>query len=249
MGGARFFPPPEPGVQADGSKRYEGVTYAAVSEHGRCCLTSGCPRRRARLRWWCGFTAAPGCSVIGTSRRPCGRISSCDELIAAVSRRRHHRLSPCFGGISAQLRGTAKPCSARRMPTRPGSTRAGLEFGVSRRGGHLAALVAVTGQRPDLEGTVGVVGPSSAVDAAVDWYGVADLTAQSQHSASSGPARTYQPSCSCPRGPTRRWTRPRRASGRQPNQLCDPEAPPFLLIHGAADAVVPYRQSELLELP
>src|SRR5215203_4918362 len=30
-GPTRFFPPPEPGVQADGSKRYEGVTYAAVS--------------------------------------------------------------------------------------------------------------------------------------------------------------------------------------------------------------------------
>ena len=29
-GPTRFLPPPEPRVETDGSKRYEGVTYAAV---------------------------------------------------------------------------------------------------------------------------------------------------------------------------------------------------------------------------
>ena len=43
-------------------------------------------------------------------------------------------------------------------------------------GGHLAALVGLTAHRPDLEGDLGVVGPSSAVDVVVDWYGVSDLT-------------------------------------------------------------------------
>ena len=42
-------------------------------------------------------------------------------------------------------------------------------------GGHIAALVGLTAHRPDLEGTHGVVGPSSAVDVVVDWYGPADL--------------------------------------------------------------------------
>src|SRR5438309_10891397 len=43
-------------------------------------------------------------------------------------------------------------------------------------GGHIAALVGLTGQRDELEGTHGVVGPSSAVDVVVDWYGLSDLT-------------------------------------------------------------------------
>ena len=43
-------------------------------------------------------------------------------------------------------------------------------------GGHLAALVGLTAHRSDLEGTHGVVGPSSAVDVVVDWYGPADFT-------------------------------------------------------------------------
>jgi hypothetical protein len=42
-------------------------------------------------------------------------------------------------------------------------------------GGHLAALVGLTALRDDLEGNLGVVGPSSAVDAVVDWYGPANM--------------------------------------------------------------------------
>ncbi|HEY6686825.1 MAG TPA: alpha/beta hydrolase, partial [Propionibacteriaceae bacterium] len=38
-------------------------------------------------------------------------------------------------------------------------------------GGHLAALVGLTGEHAELEGAIGVLRQSSAVDVVVDWYG------------------------------------------------------------------------------
>ena len=42
-------------------------------------------------------------------------------------------------------------------------------------GGHLAAMVALTGDQPEWEGQIGVAGQSSAVQAAINWYGATDL--------------------------------------------------------------------------
>ena len=42
-------------------------------------------------------------------------------------------------------------------------------------GGHLAALLAVTGNVTELEGDVGVTGVSSSIQACVDWYGPTHL--------------------------------------------------------------------------
>jgi acetyl esterase/lipase len=115
-------------------------------------------------------------------------------------------------------------------------------------GGHLAALVGLTGQRPDLEGRVGVVGPSSAVDAVVDWYGVADIAAQSEHSATRAVGADMPAELLVP--PEDQLVGGQDAEARaaaSPISYVTPEAPPFLLVHGAADAVVPYSQSELLE--
>ena len=95
---------------------------------------------------------------------------------------------------------------------------------------------------------MGVVGPSSAVDAAVDWYGVADITAQSQHSACRAAGADLPPELLVP--PEDQLVGGQDEAARaaaSPVSYVTPEAPPFLLIHGAADAVVPYRQSELLE--
>ena len=56
-------------------------------------------------------------------------------------------------------------------------------------GGHIAALVGLTAHRADLEGTHGVVGPSSAVDVVVDWYGPADLTTMPRMDAAAADRR------------------------------------------------------------
>jgi acetyl esterase/lipase len=114
-------------------------------------------------------------------------------------------------------------------------------------GGHIAALVGLTAHRADLEGTHGVVGPSSAVDAVVDWYGPADLATM--------PRKTLPPEIAAKLPPellvapedqlTRGLEGPALADA-SPVTHVTPDAPPFLLVHGTTDWLVPYAQSEQL---
>jgi acetyl esterase/lipase len=114
-------------------------------------------------------------------------------------------------------------------------------------GGHLAALVGLTAQHPELEGAIGVLGQSSAVNVVVDWYGVADLALQPQRD------QTLEAPAKLPPGMR---TRPEEqlVGGQDEHALATaspityvaPGAPPFLLIHGTADTLVWYAQSEVL---
>jgi acetyl esterase/lipase len=114
-------------------------------------------------------------------------------------------------------------------------------------GGHIAALLGLTAHRPDLEGTHGVVGPSSAVDVVVDWYGPADLSTMPRATLPPPVAAKLPPELRVP--PEDQLT-----SGLEGPALDDaspithvtPDAPPFLLVHGTADWLVPYAQSEQL---
>lgn len=104
-------------------------------------------------------------------------------------------------------------------------------------GGHLAAMLGLAG--PDLEGDVGVTGPSSAVCAVVAWYGPSDVA--------TVPAD--------PTDPTTREaqllgappaTVPALAAQASPLTHVTPATPPFLLLHGDADRLVPHAQSVAL---
>ncbi len=104
-------------------------------------------------------------------------------------------------------------------------------------GGHLAALLGLTG--PELDGEVGVTGAPSTVCAVVAWYPPTHLA--------SVPAD--------PADPTTREALllgaapadvPELAAQASPVTHAGPAAPPFLLLHGDADRLVPPRQSELL---
>jgi acetyl esterase/lipase len=114
-------------------------------------------------------------------------------------------------------------------------------------GGHLAALVGLTAHRADLEGTHGVVRPSSAVDVVVDWYGPSDFTSMPRMTPPPHIAATLEPAMLIP--PEDQLTR-----GLEGTALADvspvthvtPDAPPFLLVHGTTDWLVPYSQSEQL---
>jgi BD-FAE len=85
----------------------------------------------------------------------------------------------------------AEPRRPGRVTTAASTTEwpGGLFIGVwgESAGGHLAALIALTAHRPELEGTLGVLDESSAVDAVVDWYGVADLTSTPQPDSAAQP--------------------------------------------------------------
>jgi acetyl esterase/lipase len=97
-------------------------------------------------------------------------------------------------------------------------------------GGHLASLLALTG--PQAEAEAGLVG-------AVIWYGPSDLTR---------PRGPYSPDAdgtpdamllgAVPA------TVPERARAASPLAHAHPAAPPFLLVHGAADSMVPCSHSE-----
>jgi len=110
-------------------------------------------------------------------------------------------------------------------------------------GGHLAALLGLTAGDPALEGSLGVTGPSSRVAAVVAWYAPSDLLAMAADTGGQ---------------PGDPGTREAGLLGAPPSEVPDlaaqasplvhvsPAAPPFLLLHGAADRAVPCAQSQRL---
>ena len=110
-------------------------------------------------------------------------------------------------------------------------------------GGHLAALLGLTAGDPALEGSLGVTGPSSRVRGVVAWYAPSDLAAMAADTGTD------------PMDPDTREARllgapppvvPDAAAQASPFTHVSPGAPPFLLLHGAADRLVPCVQSERL---
>jgi acetyl esterase/lipase len=89
-------------------------------------------------------------------------------------------------------------------------------------GGHLAAMAALTGEG------------ETAIQAVVDWYGASDLDFRNLDDVTTAPAMLLG-------GPVgerldfARWASPRHR--------VHAGAPPFLLMHGVEDVVVPYEQS------
>jgi acetyl esterase/lipase len=101
-------------------------------------------------------------------------------------------------------------------------------------GGHLAALLALTD--PDIR-------------AVVDWYGPSDLTTVAADAAAGG-ISAVDPGAPDSREALMLGTAPssdpERAQAASPVEYVHAAAPPFLLLHGTADRLVPTRQSERL---
>jgi acetyl esterase/lipase len=120
-------------------------------------------------------------------------------------------------------------------------------------GGHLAALLGLTGATEDLEGGLGVQGHSSAVSAVVDFYGVSSLP--DMPPMNIPPGMMIGPlSAAVPDGMTLE-PGPMLVGGTADTALLaaasplgyvTADAPPFLLVHGDSDGLVPLSQSELL---
>lgn len=112
-------------------------------------------------------------------------------------------------------------------------------------GGHLAALVGVTGGHPDLEGTVGEhLDQSSEVQAIVSYYGASNLTTILSQSTPHG-LKVRVPALELLFGGpiSERETLARLAS---PVFHVDRDDPPVLLIHGGQDPQMPINQSHEL---
>lgn len=112
-------------------------------------------------------------------------------------------------------------------------------------GGHLAALVGTSGDVANLEGKVGGnLEQSSRVQAVVDYYGPTDLIAMCKTPGSQRHAAAGSPESKLLGGPV--LEQQKQASLADPLTYIDAEDPPYFIVHGADDPVVPKEQSKLL---
>jgi acetyl esterase/lipase len=110
-------------------------------------------------------------------------------------------------------------------------------------GGHLAALLGLTGDDAGLEGTVGVTGPSSRVGAVAAWYAPSDIAAvATDNGADPGASDSREAQLLGAPVPSV----PDLAAQASPITHVSSGAPPFLLLHGNADRFVGCAQSERL---
>lgn len=106
-------------------------------------------------------------------------------------------------------------------------------------GGHLASLLGTSYDIPELEGDSGSPGYSSRIQAVVPMSGPSDfLQMGGTHNDADSPEAQLVG------GPV--WDRQEMVRMANPITYVRRDAPPFLLIHGDEDTVVPYNQSELL---
>ncbi|BCJ45863.1 hypothetical protein GCM10010168_57170 [Actinoplanes ianthinogenes] len=116
-------------------------------------------------------------------------------------------------------------------------------------GGHLASLIALTGDDPDpaLAGRNGIRGVSDAVQSAVVWYGPSNLPTMAAQNHPEGPHdhdAADSPESLLIGGPVP--THPTEAVAASPVTYVSGDTPPILLMHGADDRIVPAAQSEEL---
>ncbi|MEU0936012.1 alpha/beta hydrolase [Embleya sp. NPDC005971] len=247
------LPPGDPVVTESGVRRYEGLTYAATAGYRPCLLDVAVPA---------GDGPAPvvvwihgGAWQDGDRRYPPPTVTPellfggiLDAGLALVSIDYRHSLEAPF---PAQLHDAKSAVRYLRHYSRVlgiDPERIGV-WGESA-GGHLTALLALTpSDDPDhpLEGSVGITGPSSAVRAAVDWYGVSNvpsLLSTLHELPPPGAAHRPDPCEALLGGRPEQW--PLLARSASPLTYADHVAAPLLLQHGTKDTVVPHEHSAQL---
>lgn len=116
-------------------------------------------------------------------------------------------------------------------------------------GGWTTAMAALTGDAPDMEGTVGVTGVSSAVQAAVAFYpptnfldmdawALRKCTPATCHDGESSPESRLV-GCAI-------QTCPEKVQAASPLRYITPADPPVMILHGGSDPLVPHQQGEQL---
>jgi acetyl esterase/lipase len=249
-GPARYLPPHEPTRRDDGALHWSGLTYAVAFGY-----------RPLQLDVWVPPTATPaplvvwvhgGAFMMGDRRylpetlRPDQIFEALLEAGLAVATIDYrHALEAPFPAQLHDAKAAVRYLRAHADELGISTDRIGA-WGESA-GGHIAALLGLTAHRPDLEGAHGVVGPSSAVDVVVDWYGLADLETMPRQDpppqiAALLPEEMRVP----PEDHLLRGLEGQTRADASPVTHVTPGSPPFLLLHGTADWLVPYGQSQQL---
>ena len=110
-------------------------------------------------------------------------------------------------------------------------------------GGHLVALLGTAGEVSEWNQSAHL-DCASAVQAICDWYGPSDLLKLSAHPSDVDHDAPDSSSARLIGGPLQENID--RATSASPISYITGDEPPFLIIHGAHDRVVPYQQSEIL---
>ncbi|MFF3750583.1 alpha/beta hydrolase fold domain-containing protein [Streptomyces sp. NPDC002018] len=237
------LPPTAPATGTDGVRRYDGLSYATNSGYRPRLLDLSVPAGTgpaAVVVWIHG-----GAWMEGDRRYPPPTVSA-DLLFGSLLRAglavatvdyRHAREAP-FPAQLHDIKAAIRYLRHYAEPLGIDGTRIGV-WGESA-GGHLAALAGLTGTAgPALEGTEGIAEGDSTVAAVVDWYGISDLDALLRDDpAPDHPAVTLLGGTPA--------DRPRLAAAASPVTYAHTPAPPFLLIHGTHDTLVPFTQTERL---
>ena len=115
-------------------------------------------------------------------------------------------------------------------------------------GGHLVAMLGTSGDVSDMDGELGLhTDVSSRVSCVVDYYGPTDflhLYRTAPEGAGTDQDVAYPTVASLLGAPIREV--PEKAASASPITYVTAGDPPFLILHGTADPVVPFNQSELL---
>jgi acetyl esterase/lipase len=120
-------------------------------------------------------------------------------------------------------------------------------------GGQLAAMLGLTGNREDLHGGLGAQGHPSGISVVVDFYGTSSLAEIPSRGELAGlfpPALTAAVPAGMPLQPGPMLVGgtddPALLAAASPVSYVTAGAPPFLLIHGDSDGLVPHAQTDLL---
>jgi acetyl esterase/lipase len=247
-GPARFLTPVEPTRREDGARHYSGITYAVPFGF-----------RSLQLDLWVPATDAPpplvvwihgGAFMFGDRRylpetlRPNQLFDALlDAGLAVATIDYRHALEAVFPAQLQDAKAAVRYLRAHADELGISTRRIGV-MGESA-GGCIAAHVGLTAHRPDLEGTHGVVGPSSTVDVVVDWYGPAHLeTVPRKNLPPAVAARMPAELLIAPEDQLTRGLEGAALADASPITHVTSDAPPFLLVHGVDDFLVPITQSE-----
>jgi acetyl esterase/lipase len=249
-GPARYLPPNDPMKRDDGALHYSGLTYAVAFGYRPLQLDLWVPAGEgpAPLVVWVhggGFMFGDRRILPETFRPNQVFDALLDAGLAVASIDYRHALEAPFPAQLQDAKAAVRYLREFADDLGISTERVGA-IGESA-GGHIVASLGLSAHRADLEGTHGVVGPPSAVDVVVDWYGVADLPAMPRRTPPPHvAAKLPQELLVAPEDQLTRGLEGQALADASPITHVTADAPPFLLVHGTADWLVPYAQSEAL---
>ncbi|MFB6620492.1 alpha/beta hydrolase fold domain-containing protein [Streptomyces sp. NPDC056367] len=249
-----FQSPVAPVTGADGVRRFDGITYATTPGYRPRLLDVQVPAGEGpfpAVVWIHG-----GGWLDGDRRYPPPTVPAellhgavLEAGLALVSIDYRHSLEAPFPAQLHDVKAAIR--YVRRFADALGIDPERIGVWGESAGGHLAALAGLVGpgspDGPALEGTHGVGSGETGVLAVVDWYGVSDLVAAAAHPMPVMPTEVEFPDPYEALLGARVDEHPELARAASPVTYAEgSNPPPFLLVHGTADGLVPYSQSEAL---